>query len=564
LKRRFSALALALCAVLACRARETTPATSLSRAQAPRPTLPPALGYIDESGVGAPSDGGVLRRRLIGEPATLNSVMQSSLPEQQVLQYLSRNLLDYDSRGELVPGLAESFAVSTDGRDYTFTLRANAVWEDGSSVSAGDAVFTINRIRDPKISAPVFKTLFEDLVSVEVLGPKRFVARFREPYVYRAMSFVFPLLPERRFAAKSFLKAPENRAPLSNGPYRLLAWKPQESIELERNTRYWGTGGHFDRILFRILPEDSVAYRAVLAGELDETNIDTPGKERFQSSPAANSCCRLVEFYNLDYNYIALNNRAPFFSDARVRRAMTMLLDRAKIVRSIFRNSARIISGPWAPDSPAYDATVAPLPFDPRGAAMLLDAAGWHDTNGNGTRDRDGKEFEFELLVSAGTTVGRQIDETLSAELARVGVKAHVRPLEWAAFVERIDAGDFEAASLAWSASDANPDPYPFWHSSQWPPNGLNSEFYKNPEADRLMDEARREMNESKRLAIYRRLHAIFRDDAPVVFVANSSQKYLFSRRVRGLVTSPLGLFGIWPGPIGWWAAPGAAPTPAR
>ena len=494
----------------------------------------------------------------------MNAVTQSALPELQVLQYLSRNLLDFDGHGNLVPGLAERLDVSADGRDYNFTLRPEAVWEDGSPVTAADAVFTINRIRDPKISAPVFKTLFEELISVEALGPRRFVAKFRSPYAYRSMSFVFPLLPERRYAGKAFLKVRENRAPLSDGPYRLVSWKSQESIELERNNRYWGPRGHFDRILFKILPEDSVAYRAVLAGDLDETKIDTPGKERFGSAGAAAACCRLVEYYDLDYNYIALNNRSPFFSDGRVRRALTMLLDRAKIVRSIYRGSARVISGPWAPDSPAYDATLAPLPFDPRGAAALLDAAGWRDTNGNGTRDRAGREFEFELLVSAGTTVGRQIDETLASELARVGVTAHIRPLEWAAFTERIDAGDFEAASLAWSASDANPDPYPYFHSSQWPPQGVNSEFYKNPEADRLMEEARREPDPRKRIAIYHRLHAIFKEDAPVIFVTNSSQKYLFSRRVRGLVTSPLGLQGIWPGPLGWWASDGAAPTPVR
>jgi peptide/nickel transport system substrate-binding protein len=522
-----------------------------------------ALGYIDESQTGTPVDGGTLRRRLSGEPATLNAVLQSSLPEQQVLQYLSRNLLDFDSRGRLAGGLAENFEVSPDGREYRFALRPEAIWEDGSPVTAADAVFTIRRIHDPKVSSPVFKQLFEDLVSVETTGPRKFVARFRRPYAYRALSFVFPLLPEKPYAGRNFIKAPENRKPLSDGPYRLVSWKPQQSIELERNARYWGARGHFDRILFRILPEDSVAFHAVLAGELDETQIDTEGKERFQSS-GPNPCCRLVEYYNLDYNYIGLNNRSPFFSDARVRRAMTMLLNRGRIVRSIFRGSARVISGPWAPDSPAYDATIAPLPFDTSQAAALLDAAGWRDTNGNGTRDRDGKEFEFDLLVSAGTTTGREIDEMLSTELAKLGVTARVRPLEWASFIERVDAGDFEAASLAWSASDANPDPYPFWHSSQWPPQGLNSEFYKNAEADRLMEEAQREPDEKKRIAIYHRLHVIFRDDAPAIFVTNSSQKYLVAERVRGLVTSPLGWQGMWPGPIGWWASDGAAATPAR
>lgn len=528
------------------------------RAAEPIRAAEPVLGYIDESRRGTPVEGGVLRRRLIGEPATLNAVLQSTLPEQQVLAYLSRNLLDFDSRMNLVPGLVERYEPSPDGRSFRFILRKDAVWEDGTPVTSADAVFTIRRISDPKIPSPVFKPVFEGLDSVEAIDPHGFEVKFHEPYAYRAMSFVLPLVPLHRYTGTNFLTARENRAPLSDGPYRLVSWKAQDSIELERNPRYWGERGRFDRVVFRILPEESVAYRALVAGNLDETKIDNSGKERAQSDPAAQACCRVVEYYDLDYNYIALNNRSSFFSDARVRRALTMLLDRAKIVRNIFKGSARIISGPWAPDSPAYDPTVAPLPFDPKGAMALLDAAGWRDTDGDGIRDRGGKPFAFELLVSVGTTVGREIDEALAAELARVGIRASVRSMEWAAFIERVDAGDFEAASLAWSASDPNPDPYFFWHSSQWPPRGLNSGFYKNPAADRLMEEARREQEEGKRLQIYHRLHLLLRDEAPAIFVTNSSQKSLFSRRVHGLVTSPLGLYGIWPGPLAWWGEPAA------
>jgi peptide/nickel transport system substrate-binding protein len=486
--------------------------------------------------------------------------MQSGQQEQEVLQYVSRNLLDFDARMRLVPGLASAWSVSEDGRSYTFDIRPEAVWEDGTPVTSADAVFTIRSIVDPKIPSPVYRSVFEGLESVEAKGEKSFVVRFHEPYAYRAMSFVLPLLPAKRFAGRSFKTAPDNRAPFANGPYRFVSWKPQQEIVLERNARSWDTSAaasglaSFDRIVFRILPEDSVAYRSLLAGDLDEARLDSGAKARAATDAAFASCCRLVEYYDLGWNYIALNNRSPLFADARVRRAMTMLLDRASIVRNLFQGSARILSGPWAPDSPVYDATVAPLPFDPAGAKALLDAAGWRDTNGDGVRDSGGREFVFDLLVSSGTTLGRQIDETFAAELARVGIRARIRSLEWASFTERIDAGDFEAASLAWSASDPNPDPYPFWHSSQFPPAGLNSEYYRNPEADRLMEEARREPDERKRTEIYRRLHRIFRDDAPVVFVATASQKLGFSRRIRGLVTSPLGPFGIWPGPLRWFA----------
>ena len=204
------------------------------------------------------------------------------------------------------------------------------------------------------------------------------------------------------------------------------------------------------------------------------------------------------------------------------------------------------------------------MPFDPAGAARLLEEAGWRDSNGNGTRDRDGREFEFDLFVSEGTEIGKQIDEMLSAELARVGITARVRTMEWAAFVERLDAGQFDAASLAWSAVDPNPDPYFYWHSSQCAPKGLNSGCYSNPEADRLMEEARREMDEGRRTELLHRLHRIFRDDAPAIFVANATQRFGFDRRIRGLTSSPLGLFGIWPGPLGWWARPQAVPAAQR
>lgn len=552
-----------LAAAVACRGREE-PAVEAARAPGPTPTVAPEplLGFLDESRDGVPIRGGVLRRRLVGEPSTLNAVAQSGLPEQQVLQYVARSLVDVDARLGLVPGLAERWEVSPDGLEYRFFLAPDAVWEDGTPVTSADAVFTIRKAADPKVPSPVFKPLFADLERVEAIDARSFRARFRRRDGERGFAFTVPLLPEKRFAGKNFARARENRAPLSNGPYRLLEWKTQQSIELERNPRWKGTPGNFDRILFRVVPENAVAYRSLVEGDLDEAWIDQSLKERSASDRRFAACCRVVEFYNLDYNYIALNNRSPLFSDGRVRRALTMLLDRPAIVRGLYGGSARMISGPWAPDSPAYDATVTPLPFDPRAAIALLEQAGWRDTDRDGTRDSGGRELEFDLLVSAGSTAGRQINEIFALELGRAGVKARLRTLEWASFIERVDTGDYEAASLAWAASDANPDPYPYWHSSQIPPAGGNIAFYSNRAADGLMEEARAELDPEKRRAIYHRLHRVFRDDPPVLFVVNASQKYAFRSRVRGIVTSPLGLYGFWPGPLAWWGIPDESVIP--
>jgi len=544
----------------ACRGRSEAPP---ARADVARPGTPassstPAVVARDAAGESTPVavDGGTLQRRLLGEPTSLNAVLQTSLPEAQVLQYVQRNLFDFDAALHLVPGLAASMQVSPDGREYVITLRPEAVWEDGKPVTADDAVFTIRKIADPGIPAPVFQSLYDGLERVEALDSRRFRTVFREAYAFREMAFVMPVLPAHRFEGRDFRKAPDNRAPLSSGPYRVAAWKSGESVELARNPAYWGPRGHFDRIVLRIVPDNTTAYRMLLAGDLDEDQMDATLKARAESEPRFSDCCRLVEFYTLDWSYVALNNRSPFFEDARVRRALTMLSDRAAAARDLYRGSARVISGPWAPDSPAYDASLPPLPFDPAAAKALLAEAGWRDSDGDGTLDRDGRKFAFDLTVPAGFETGRQVSEMLAAELAHAGVTARVRTLEWAAFIERVDAGEFEAASLAWSAVDPNPDPYPYWHSSQCPPHGLNNGCYRNPEADRLMEEARRELDPSKRTALFHRLQRIFRDDAPAIFLVNSTQKFGFDRAVRGVTTSPLGLSGIWPGPVGWFMEP--------
>ena len=159
-----------LFSVLACRRGE--PPAAASRATTPRPTPleAPLLGYIDESGTGTPADSRVLRRRLIGDPATLNAVMQSGLPEQLVLQYVSRNLIDFDARMRLVPGLAERFDVSPDGRTFTFDIRREAVWEDGSPVTAA---VSANNGRPRTLSTPPTVSPSASVARTARSGPSR-------------------------------------------------------------------------------------------------------------------------------------------------------------------------------------------------------------------------------------------------------------------------------------------------------------------------------------------------------------------------------------------------------
>ena len=516
-------------------------------------------GYVDESRSSAPRDGGTLFRRLEVEPATLNAVLQTSDYESFVLAGVSRNLVDFDKDLNVVGGLADRWEISPDQRTYTFHIQDEAVWSDGTPVLAEDAVFTIQKIVDPKVPAAVLAPNMDGLESVAAIDAKSFRAVFAKPYAFRLEGFNFPILPARRYRGEDFLKSPANREPSSNGPYRFESWKTGESITLVRNDRYRGPKAHFDRVVFRILPDGTQAYRALEQGGLDEMRLSSAQWQQTPSDPAFAACCRVTLFYDLSIFFLGYNNRSPLFSDAATRRALAMLLDRPSIARNLYAGTARVLSGPWPQDIPAYDSSVEPYPFDPSAAAKALASAGWR-RGGDGILVRKGARFEFELLYGAGSDPARQIGEIFRAELARAGIVCRPRPLEAASLFERMDAGNFQAILSAFSG-DPNPDPYSLWHSSQAPPHGLNNLSYSNPEADRLMDEARVEFDASRRNALYHRLHRVIHDDAPATFIFQAAQKLAVSRRIGGLVTSPIGPFKIWPGSTGWWDR-GSLPGP--
>jgi peptide/nickel transport system substrate-binding protein len=498
----------------------------------------------------AASGGETLWRRLEGEPATLNPILQSSDYEAFVLAGVSRNLVDIDRHLAPVAGLCDRWTSSGDGRELTFHISPAAYWEDGSPVTARDAVFTLERVVDPKVPAVLFSGNFEGMKAATAIDEKTFRVSFAEPYAFRLFAFNLPLLPAAHYEKADWKSAPENRAPVSDGPYRFVRWLAGESIELARNRAYRGPAPGFEKIVFRILPDNGQAYRAIEQGAIDEMRLTTEQWKGSAGDPAFGRCCRSDVFFDLSFLYVGYNNRSPLFADAATRQALTMLLDRPSIAKELAGGMARPISAPWPADFAGLDPAIAPYPFDPAEARRLLARAGWKPSAG-GELARGGQRFAFELLYGAGAVSAEQIAALFARELGRAGIACTPRPLDSAALFQRMDAGDFESVVAAWSG-DPNPDPFPYWHSSQAPPNGLNNLSFRNPDADRLMEQARRELDPTRRNALYRKLHAIFHAEEPATFILQNSQKYAFSRRLTGIETTAVGPYKFWPGAVGW------------
>ena len=176
--------------------------------------------------------GETIFRRLEGEPKTLNALLATGDPDLTVLALVSRNLLDYDASLRLVPGLAESVVPDASRLTYTVTLRPDAMWEDGTKVTADDVVFTLETLVDPKTPALNRRGFFEGFEKAERLDDRTARVSFRTASSTRLDAFSLPLLPAARYRGTNLGSNPLNRAPLSNGPYRLARWAAGSSIEL--------------------------------------------------------------------------------------------------------------------------------------------------------------------------------------------------------------------------------------------------------------------------------------------------------------------------------------------
>jgi peptide/nickel transport system substrate-binding protein len=336
----------------------------------------------------------------------------------------------------------------------------------------------------------------------------------------------------------------------------LEEWNSSQYIKLVRYDGYHGKKAYLDRIIFKVVEDDAVALNMLKAGELDEMRATQIQWEKQTIDPDFMARFEKYHYYVPSYNYISWNCRSVWFSDARVRRAMTMLFDRESINTKMYSGFARLVSGPFYINSWAYDKTVKPHPFDPQAAKQLLDQAGWSDTNHDGIRDKNGTKFDFELLIAGGSNTAAQFSQLLQEECGKAGIRVRIRQVEGSTLFDRIEKGDFDASMSGWRL-DLDPDVFDTFHSSMTPPTGLNHGFYSNPTVDSLLVAGRREFDPAARERIYHQVHRIIHEDQPYTFINAVPEKRPIARKIHGVMISFNGPYDFWPGANYWWIGEG-------
>ncbi len=491
-----------------------------------------------------PDDGDALVRRLPAEPGTLNPLTATDAYEQSInYPFVIETLLDQDlATGELKPLLAESWDVSPDKLTFTFHLRKDVKWHDGKPLTVDDVVFTYDKLMDPKVDAASYRSYFGDMESYEKIDDYTFLVKWKKPY-FKSLEMIggTPVLPKHALDdGTDFNKHPYGRAPLGSGPYVFDKWETGQRIVLKRNPNYWGKKPHFDSVVFKILTNDDVALSLMKKGELDTLGL-SPLQWVYQTGTSQfNEKNHKIHYHYPGYSYIGWNLRKPLFQDKRVRKALTMLLNREAILEKIYYCLGSIQTGPYDQTGDFADPDIKPYPFDPKAAGALLAEAGWTDEDGDGILDKDGMAFRFEMSFTAQLPEVEKAMRIYKEDLRKAGIDMEIRTLEWAVFLQNVQEWKFDATALGWALA-SNPDSYQLWHSSQADiKSSSNHVGFKSARVDELIELNREEFDRNKRIEYCREIHRVLHEEQPYTFFISSEALSAVDKRIHNVVPHPI------------------------
>ncbi len=470
---------------------------------------------------------------------------------RQVHGLICDSLVRLDAHLRFVPRLARSWEWSDDHLVLTFHLRDDARWQDGRPVTAADVARTFAILRDPERTSADQVQACSAIREVDTPDDHTVVVRFAEPNASALYLFQAPLLPPGPPPGPGEL-------PVGCGPWRLVRWEKDQRLVLDAYRDYWDGPPGVDRLVIEILGDYGTRLHALEAGRIDWTGLFPEQWERLRDDPSFRERFDVLEGRILFYWYIAwrMDGSNPFFADTRVRRAMTLAIDRERYVETIGRGDAEVAVTSFHPEMDCFDRELRPLPFDPARARELLAEAGWVDRDGDGVREKNGVPFRFRLLYPATSRQNDRIGAFVQANLRDVGVEMELDPRPWATFLEEVHGRRFTAVMSGYRL-DPDPDPWALWHSSQ-ADDGYNYAGLRDPEIDRWIEEARRTFDEASRRDLYRKIQRRLHELQPDTFFFYPLTRYAVRRGLTGFVPSPLGPVSTWPGAFAWrWESPG-------
>jgi peptide/nickel transport system substrate-binding protein len=520
----------------------------------------------------------ILYDAAISDPRTFNPLLVTDAGSDALLSHLFEGLVRINPMTTLPePGLASSWEVTDGGKTLTFHLRHDVKWFDGQPLTARDVLFTMRAIYDPRVPNSLRPILSVDGQPIKATAPDDYtvVMTLPRPFAPILYSIGFGIMPEHVLKAAldsgSFNRAWGIDTPpekiIGQGPYRMTRYVPAQFVSFERNPDYWmrdENGAPLPRLhgqVQLIVQDQNAAYLKFLSGQ---TDVHTPRPEEVLDlkDKAAALGITIAEtgidtgelFFSFNRNphhYVHGGQTDPklaWFTDPDFLRAMAHSVDKRAMINLCFHGLGEPAVAEISPANKIFhNPNLKDYDYDPKLAAQMLEAAGYHLISPGVRADPHGVPLEFNLTTNTGVPVRDQMCAIFKQDLANLGIRADYRPLEFTTLVEKLDTSfDWDCMLMGFTGGIEPNNGANFYRSSgnlhMWNPNQKTPATPWEAEIDRLLDQGSAEMDTPKRAPYYWRIQEIMHDQLPIIetvrqqtYTAYKNQLENFNPTVWGL-----------------------------
>ncbi|MEN8374527.1 MAG: ABC transporter substrate-binding protein [Gemmatimonadota bacterium] len=454
------------------------------------------------------------------------------------------------------PGLAESWELAGDTL-VTFTLRDDVLWHDSTPTTAADVAFTFRAVKDPETGFPD-PVRFAAWDSVEVVDTRTVRFHVRpgpDPLFGWTLTAIAPVHLLADVPPADMAQAAFNRDPVGNGPFRFVSWSANDRVVLEANQDYpvaLGGRPNVDRLVYRVIPESTARVAELVSGGVDLA-FGYPVSDLAQLSGGLSA----VETDARQVSFVAWNARRPPLDDQRVRRALSMAIDRREIVTLLRAGHGSVAVSTVPPSHWAFNADLRPVPFDTAGARALLEEAGLADSDGDGVLElADGEPFSIEIKFPGQDTNFRSSSEMVRSDLAAIGVDARPLGLEGGTLIGDVTSPErrFDGVMLSLEI-EMRPNLRDLFHSGSMD-GPLQLSGYADPDLDAAIDALAQATDRDAERGHWLRAQELLARDQPWTFLYYFPNLAGVSQRLRGV---EMDLRGRLVSVADWWLEGGAA-----
>ena len=471
-----------------------------------------------------------LKLSMSSSPSKLNPILPADSASSSVSAWIFNGLFTYDKNGNITPELADSYSFISPTK-LLIKLKRDVLWHDGKKFTSKDVLFTYNTIKSPKVFTPL-KTNFQLVESVTAIDLYTIEIIYKKPYFKSLDIWTLSILPSHILEnEKDIMTSSFNKNPIGTGSYKIKEFKINSDIILYANDDYFLGRPKIDEIKYKYVPDQSTEFLFQKQHKLDVSSLQPLQIDR-QVDDKFKSYYRIVESPSFSYDYLGFNLRNKKFQDIRVRKALSLAIDRQELIDMLFFGHGVICHGPFLPNTFAYNEKVKNPKKNISEAKKLLNDAGYNEDN----------PFTFEVVTNTGNDIRKQAAEILQYQLQKAGINMKIRVMEWQAYLNTvISPRKFEAILLGWGLALV-PDAKPLWHSKEDKKGGFNIVGYKNKEVDSLIEKAEITVNRDELSNYYKKIYKKIAEDIPYLFLYIPNSITTVNKKIENIEPSLIGI----------------------